>query len=162
VNLNIGIVAEDRDGETVEFYVMNVPAMSTFSAAEAHRLEAETSIRIVDKVPVPVRGLLSIVEEYCAGVFPDLLTVDIEGTDALVVPALSRTPVERRPKVVCIETLTYSELGAASKRADLIDAIVSTGYEVYADTYINTVFKRSDLAFQSASRGSSRAGVNAE
>jgi len=28
LNLNIGIVAEERDGETVEFYVMNVPALS--------------------------------------------------------------------------------------------------------------------------------------
>jgi FkbM family methyltransferase len=152
VNLNIGIVADDRDGEAVEFYVMNVPALSTFSAEEARRLETETSIRIVEKVSVPVRGLSSVIDEYRAGVFPDLLTVDIEGTDALVVPALSRTPVERRPKVVCIETLTYSESGTASKRVDLIDAIVSTGYDVYADTYINTVFKRSDLAYRNASR----------
>ena len=69
-----------------------------------------------------------------------------------MVPALSRTPVERRPKAVCIETLTYSESGTASKRVELIDAIVSTGYDVYADTYINTVFKRSDLAYRNASR----------
>ena len=151
LNLNIGIVAEERDGETVEFYVMNVPALSTFSAEEAGRLETETSTRIIDKVSVPVRGLSSVVEEYRAGIFPDLLTVDIEGTDALVVPALARTPVERRPKVVCIETLTYSESGAASKLVDLIDAIVGTGYEVYADTYINTIFKRSDLAHRNAS-----------
>jgi FkbM family methyltransferase len=152
LNLNVGIVPEHRDGQSVDFYVMNDPAMSTFSAAEARRLEAETSMRLVRTIPVPVRGLSSLIEEYRGGVFPDLLAVDIEGTDALVVPVLASTALGRRPKVVCIETLTYSESGTASKRQDLIDALVSTGYEVYADTYINTIFKRADLTYGSASR----------
>jgi FkbM family methyltransferase len=153
LNLNIGIVPEQRDGEVVDFYVMNVPAMSTFSAEEARRLESETSVRVVKTIQVSVRGLASVVKQYCAGAFPDLLTVDIEGTDALVVPTLAETPIDRRPKVVCIETLSYSESGTASKRGDLITAIVRTGYEVYADTYINTIFKRSDLAHSNASGG---------
>ena len=144
LNLNIGIVSEERDGEMIEFYVMDAPSMSTFSAEEARRLEAETSIRLAKTISVPVRGVLSVIDEYCGGAFPDLLTVDIEGTDSLVVPALSRTPSGRRPRVICIETLTYSESGTATKKADLIDAVSSTGYEVYADTYINTIFRRSD------------------
>lgn len=145
LNLNVGIVPEERDGEEVEFYVMNDPAMSTFSADEARRLEAETAMRVVARQRVPVRGLQSLVAEHCGGVFPDLLTVDIEGTDELVVPALAGTLVNRRPKVVCIETLTYSESGTARKKTELIDALTATGYDVYADTYINTLFKRSDL-----------------
>ena len=153
LNLNVGIVTEHRDGQWVDFHVMNDPAMSTFSAEEAQRLEAETSMRVVKRIPVAVRGLSSLIEEYCGGVFPDLLSVDIEGTDALVLPVLARTELERRPKVVCIETLSYSESGTASKRVDLIDGIVRTGYEMYADTYINTIFKRSDLGHRYASRG---------
>jgi FkbM family methyltransferase len=152
LNLNVGIVPEHRNGQSVDFYVMNAPAMSTFSADEARRLEAETSIRVVKTIPVSVRGLNSLVNEHCAGAFPDLLTVDIEGTDELVVPALYATEGPRRPKVVCIETLSYSESGGANKRQDLIDAIRDVGYEVYADTYINTIFKRSDLTHRNASR----------
>jgi len=152
LNLNVGIVPEDQHGQSVAFYLMNDPAMSTFSAAEARRLEAETSMRIVATVPVPVSGLASLIAEHRAGVFPDLLAVDIEGTDALVVPVLASTPLDRRPKVICIETLTYSESGTASKRQDLMDALVGTGYEVYADTYINTIFKRSDLTHRNGSR----------
>jgi FkbM family methyltransferase len=144
LNLNIGIVSEEHDGETIDFYVMNVSAMSTFSSEEARRLEEETSVRLAKTISVPVRGVLSVIHQYCGGRFPDLLTVDIEGTDALVVPALSRTDSSRRPRVICIETLTYSESGTATKKADLIAAIVATGYELYADTYINTIFRRSD------------------
>ena len=92
---------------------------------------------MVRTIPIPVRGLSSLIEEYRGGVFPDLLAVDIEGTDALVVPVLAGTALARRPKVVCIETLTYSESDTARKRQDLIDNVVSAGYEVYADTYIN-------------------------
>jgi hypothetical protein len=146
LNLNIGIVPEEHDGETIDFYVMNVPALSTFSSEEARRLEAETAIRLAKTISVPVRGVSSVVDEYCRGEFPDLLTVDIEGTDELVVGALARTAPKRRPRVVCIETLTYSESGTATKKSDLIAAIVATGYELYADTYINTIFRRSDRA----------------
>jgi len=145
LNLNVGIVAEEHDGETVDFYVMNVPAMSTFSLDEVRRLEAETAIRLAKTIPIAVRGVSSVLKQYCDSRFPDLLTVDIEGTDALVVPAIARAPVSLRPSVICIETLTYSESGTATKRSDLIEAIVKSGYDVYADTYINTIFKRSDV-----------------
>ena len=145
INLNFGVGAEETDGTTVDFYVMNSSTMSTFSLEEAQRLEAETSIKRTKTIQVPMRGVLSIIREYCDGAFPDLLNVDIEGTDSLIVPALVATPHERRPKVICIETLTYSESGTATKRADLIRAIVDAGYTVYADTRINTIFKRTDL-----------------
>jgi FkbM family methyltransferase len=145
VNLNCGVGAEENDGKTVDFYVMSSSTMSTFSLEEAQRLEAETAIKHTKTIRVPMRGVLSIVREYCEGAFPDLLNVDIEGTDSLVVPALAATPLERRPKVICIETLTYSETGTARKRTELIQAVAGAGYKVYADTYINTIFKRSDL-----------------
>jgi FkbM family methyltransferase len=145
INLNFGVGPEESDGKTVDFYVMNSSTMSTFSLEEALRLEAETSIKRTRTIQVPMRGVSSIIREYCGGVFPDLLNVDIEGTDSLVVPALVAAPFESRPKVVCIETLTYSESGTARKRTELIQAIAEAGYRVYADTYINTIFKRTDL-----------------
>lgn len=145
INLNFGVGADESDGTTVDFYVMDSATMSTFSLEEALRLEAETSIKRTKTIQVPMRGVSSIIKEYCAGVFPDLLNVDIEGTDSLVVPALTAAPFETRPKVICIETLTYSESGTARKRTDLIGAVEDAGYNVYADTHINTIFKRADL-----------------
>jgi FkbM family methyltransferase len=145
INLNVGVVSEDDDGKTIDFYVMSSSTMSTFSRAEAERLERETSIKRAQTISVPVRGVLSLIREHWGGAFPDLLNVDIEGTDSLVVPALLATPRDLRPKVICIETLTYSESGAATKRSELIQALVDAGYAVYADTYINTIFRRLDL-----------------
>ena len=161
-NLNFGIVDDEGNGETKDFYVMNVPAMSTFSPEEARRLEAETSIRVAKTIPVPVRGVSSLVDQYCGGAFPDLLTVDIEGTDSLVVPSVCRTPFDRRPKVICIETLTYSETGTAAKKTELIASIAAAGYDVYADTYINTIFRRSDFGGGHAVRVASGSALRAD
>jgi FkbM family methyltransferase len=145
VNLNVGVVAEENDGKTIDFYVMSSTTMSTFSLAEAQRLEAETAIKRTTTIAVPVRGVVSLINEYCGGAFPDLLNVDIEGTDSLIVAALLAKPLELRPKAICIETLSYSETGGATKRTELIAAVVNAGYSVHADTYINTIFKRADL-----------------
>lgn len=149
VNLNVGIVDDRDDGKLLDFHVASVPTMSTFSAEEAKRLEEQTSVRIQSVIQVPARGLTSIVKEHWNGTFPDLLTIDIEGLDGVVIPSLLQCAPAQRPKALCMETLTYAEKSSGGegpeKKHDLIAAVRGAGYEIYADTNINTIFCRSDL-----------------
>jgi len=46
INLNIGVVDAENSGRPLDFFVMSVPKMSTFSEDEAQRLENESSLRI--------------------------------------------------------------------------------------------------------------------
>lgn len=145
VNLNVGVVDDKDDGKMLDFYVASTPTMSTFSAEEARRLEQETALRIVATIQVPARSLLSIVREHWNGSFPDLLTIDIEGLDAVIIPSIKAVPLNDRPKIVCIETLTYSEQAPPVKKVELIDEVRLAGYRIHADTHINTIFCRADL-----------------
>ncbi len=145
INLNIGVVDEASDGKTLEFFVMSTPTMSTFSAEEARRLERETSLKISKVLNIQTKGLLTVVSEHAGGKFPDLLCIDIEGLDEQIIPSVSQCHPADRPKVICIETLVYTENEPPRKKMELIAQIVALGYQVYADTHINTIFSRSDL-----------------
>jgi len=42
--------------------------------------------------------------------------------------------------VICVESCDYSETHIKPKDNQIIEFLTSIGYEVYADTYINTIF----------------------
>jgi hypothetical protein len=66
----------------------------------------------------------------------------VEGLDLKILESIEYT--DNTPKVVCVETMTYSTTGHGMKSLDIIDFLKDMGYMVYADTYINTIFvKRS-------------------
>jgi Methyltransferase FkbM domain len=146
VNLNVGVVDESSGASTLDFYVMSMSTMSTFSKEEAQRLIRETSLKIERVIPVATKGLAQIVRDRSQGTCPELLCVDIEGLDAVLIPSIASFEQKKRPSVICIETLTYSESARPErKRHDLIEAVERVGYAVYADTFINTIFCREDL-----------------
>lgn len=135
INLNIG-VWEER-GE-LDFYIINNPSLNTFSKEEALSYKNEGNYFITEQKKISVLTLMDIVEKYCNGVFPDFLTIDAEGVDESIIKQLDFT--NNYPKVICIETITFSNSGKGKKRADLIARLISKGYFIYADTYINTIF----------------------
>ena len=47
---------------------------------------------------------------------------------------------KRKPAVICVETLTYTVDSSEVKIDKLINLIKRSGYILYADTYINTIF----------------------
>ena len=139
-NLNFGIAAA---AGTLTYYVLDAATLNTFSREEAERCVREEGHRILREIPVPVRTLPDVLAEYCRGEFPDFLSVDIEGLDRLVVEIVAAHPVQ--PKVICLETVSYSRGGQGQKDAALIQALCACGYLVFADTYINTLFVREEL-----------------
>jgi FkbM family methyltransferase len=140
INLNVGI-AETR-GE-MQYYLLDAPTLNTFSRAEAQRCEREAGHRIVGEATIPVITVQDLVESHCGGVFPDFLSVDVEGADDLVVANLGQPG--SGPKVICIETMSYSKGGQGRKNDLLIHSLQDRGYLLYADTYINSIFVQEDL-----------------
>jgi FkbM family methyltransferase len=132
--LNIGIgLGEARDAE---LFVMSAPTLNTFVREEAERIAAMGFHRIekVVKVPlVPVNQILA--EHFQRG--PEILSLDVEGLDLQILQSLD---YERfRPTVVCVETLTYADDKTAHKLPEIPAFLATKGYEIYADTRINTI-----------------------
>lgn len=144
VNLNVGVGPKGCK-PTATLYLMSTPTMNTFSAEEAHRLHDTTSIKIKSTFDVPILSVDKILENCKLSHFPDFLTIDIEGLDSIIVDSLEDYPHQKRPKVICIETIEYSEKSAPKKKMNLIKQVENQGYLLYADTWINSIFVQEDL-----------------
>ncbi len=134
-NLNIGI--GEQNGELM-YYKMNIPTMNTFDAAAAKDLADNQGFRIVEQIKLPLRELRGIIKEYANNVFPDFLSLDVEGLDEQI---LTQIDYENNfPKIICVETIEYSNDGTGEKNRKLIDFLQERGYMIYADTHINSIF----------------------
>ena len=140
INLNIGIGIQQG---TLDFYLMSSPTMNTFSKEEAEALVLEHGMSIKQVLSVPVDTLPNIIDEYCAGKFPDFLSLDVEGIDLKI---LTTIDYQRTcPKVVCVETISFSNEGRGKKDLNIINFLQEKDYILYADTYINSIFVRRSL-----------------
>lgn len=140
INLNIGIGEEKNK---VDFYIIDPPTLSTYSKSEAERLVREEGFVIKDVIKTEVDTINNIVREYCGNVFPDILSLDVEGKEKDIIFSLNFN--KSMPMVVCLETVSYSAVGRGTKDKDIISHMKTKGYMVYADTYINTIFVKKDV-----------------
>jgi hypothetical protein len=120
--------------------------LNTFSRSEASFWEQtgtpELGRPAVKEVRrVPLLDINEVMGRYFSP-HPNLLSIDVEGLDLSI---LQRIDFDRFvPEVICTETLGFTEDGRQFKKKDLPDFLQSKGYFSYADTYINTIFCRSD------------------
>lgn len=136
-NLNIGI----SDSEDVlDFYVISSPTLNTFSKEEAINYEKEGNFKIKDIKKIKVNTLQNVINEFAYGVFPQFLSVDAEGIDELIIKSIDFE--NNFPIVICIETISFSTTGNGVKNINLIKLIEDSGYLLYADTHINSIFVR--------------------
>lgn len=134
VNLNCGIGPEEG---TLELHVMSLPTLNTFSAEQARRYCEEHGLRVLRKVPVPVKRFDQVVDQHLRKA-PDFVSLDAEGVD---LPILRSIDFARyRPLVVCVETLTYSDGGGGHKIVEIDELMRGAGYMRYADTFINSIY----------------------
>jgi FkbM family methyltransferase len=134
INLNLGIA--NTPGE-MEYYMMSTPTLNTFSRAEAEHYCAE-GYTITARTKIPVRTITDVVNTYCAGQFPDFLSLDIEGLELSILKGIDYD--QSSPTVICVETLGFSTQRKGTKDQDVISFLLDQGYFIYADTYINTIF----------------------
>lgn len=135
VNLNIG-VAKERG--VLTYYVMDRPTLNTFSEAEALKNVETCGVKIIDKIQINVDSIENILNEYCNGICPDFMSLDIEGEEVNVLNSVCSFLV--KPKIICVETVEYAETGMPKKTLEIKDILESNGYFLFADTYINSIF----------------------
>jgi FkbM family methyltransferase len=148
--LNAAIAPEDG---SVAFHVMDATSLSTISdsSVEGYR---HMGRRVTRTVEVPALSPATLLERYLDST-PNLVSLDVEGTDQQV---LSAWDFERfRPEVFIVETLEYASEGREAKRPEIAELMEAAGYFAYGDTFINTVFVDRE-AYRRGRRGGPAAG----
>ena len=139
INLNLGI---SEKKSVTDFYIISCNALNTFSKQEAESYVKDGNYTIKSVIKIETQTIAWVIEKYCNGDFPHLLSIDAEGYDELIIKQIDFE--KSFPIVICIETIAFSHTGIAKKNTDLINYIISKGYIIYADTYINTIFVRKE------------------
>jgi len=133
--LNAGVAV--TDDKEADFFVFYCEGISTFDKKEAEKRSASGRYKIKETVKVPLVTIEQVIRENFSSV-PDFLSIDIEGLDLAVLQKLDfkAFPIP----VICVETCTYSENHVRPKDVSIAQYLTGKGYEIYADTYINTIF----------------------
>ncbi|MCI5192100.1 MAG: FkbM family methyltransferase [Candidatus Electrothrix sp. AU1_5] len=142
--INAGVSAADQSEAT--FYIFDVPFISTFNKKEVTRREALGNHKVIKKVQVPLVNINSLIETYF-DTYPDFLSIDVETLDYEVLQALDckKYPIS----VICVETCKDTEHHIRPKDQRFRELMELKGYEVYADTYINTIFVNKEWFYNS-------------
>lgn len=133
--INAGVAVSDA--AEADFYIFDIKGLNTFDKDEAEKRQASGTFKVVNVVRVSLVSINSIIENNFKS-YPDFLSIDIEGLDLDVLKSLDfdRFPIP----VICVETCMFSENHIRPKDHSIVEFVLSKGYEVYADTYINTIF----------------------
>lgn len=137
--LNLGV---GKSSGLMDFYRMSVPTVNTFSKSEADMYVAKGSFKIKSITKVNVITLNEIFEKY-ATMIPDLVSIDVEGLDLEILQSTDLTRF--RPKLFCVETLTFDVNYKEMKVLSIIDFMATQNYVVVADTWLNTIFVKKEL-----------------
>jgi FkbM family methyltransferase len=141
INLNIGI--SDKDDE-LDFYIMSDNTLSTFSKEECDQMISNG--KTLNKVErIKLTTISNILYQYCNGVFPDFLSIDVEGLDFQILKSIDFD--KSSPKIICVEAAEYSPKGSGARRNELIDFLISKGYYEYANTNLNAIMVKRDFWF---------------
>lgn len=138
INLNVGIA--DKDGY-LDYYFIDAPTLNTFSKESVEEYK-KNGHSVVSTTKIPVITMENALKKSI-GKFPDLLTLDAEGVDEIILESIDYS--KDKPKVICVETLSYSREGKGKKNHKLIEFIQSKNYILFADTYINSIFVDKDF-----------------
>lgn len=115
---------------------MQSQSLSSFSMEHV----SATGQEIIRTVDVEMISINELIQKYCDQV-PNVISMDVEGMDDEIVRNINFDGF--RPEILCVETITYSEK-AQYKNYDLISYIIDSGYIVFSDTFINTIFVEID------------------
>jgi FkbM family methyltransferase len=133
-NLNIGIGSK-RSTET--YYCFEDSTLNTFSAHDAATFEAQGH-KSMSKLKLDILPILEIVMRHSKGLFPDFLSIDVEGMEIAILSSIEFDHCY--PKVICVETATYSGTGDGEKRRDVMQLLEDNDYILYADTNLNSIY----------------------
>lgn len=138
--LNVGIGVNDL--REAEFYLFTglADGLSTFSKKDADHW-ANVGMKGVGRfkpAKIVKLPLMPINEIISTTGIPDFLSIDVEGMDLLVLKTLDFS--NYMIKCICVETVYYSQDGQSLRNTELMGFMNASGYSVYADTGINTIY----------------------
>jgi FkbM family methyltransferase len=137
INLFVGIAVAEGIGA---FYKCSAnPYLSTFSEQAIKWSEEHWNAEYDDGVTsVPLMTLNRVVDEYCGGIFPDFLDIDIEGMDAEVLRSCDFS--ESSPMLILVEGIisVFNQI-LMNKECE------GGGYTPYCRISCNTVYLRNDI-----------------
>jgi FkbM family methyltransferase len=135
INLNIAIGPEAGENRLFKFH-NNM--YNTCSISECKNLENK-KIYPIGTEQIITETYNSIVENYMNKEAPSILFIDAEGYDQFILDSIDF--VNYGPEILCIETFVFAK---EKKNLPLIDSVISKGYSVIADTFVNTIFKKNN------------------
>jgi FkbM family methyltransferase len=134
----INAAISHKETDETDFFIFNLPSLNTLSKKEADLRVRSVIYKLIETRKIKLLTIENIISEYLNNKTPDLISLDIEGVDYKV---LNSFDFEKYPVPVWIvETCKYSESHIKPKAISTIDLMLSKGYFVFADTYINTIF----------------------
>jgi len=143
VVLNAGIgVGQEKEG-TFFLFEGQLNGLSSFSEKsvsywENVGLRGIGKVKAAKAVKIPLITMDKVFEHHFKERMPDFVSIDIEGLDLEILQSMDLN--KYRPNVICCEASYYDERQHVHKDMKIIDHMLSNGYFVYADTFINTIF----------------------
>ena len=141
INLNVGL---GKAKGLMDFYVMQDSTLSTFSKKECKKMYAHGK-EVREVVKINLTTINQILIKYCKNIFPDFLTIDVEGMDFQILQTIDFS--KSYPKVICVEAAEYSPIGAGKRRNELITFLEEHGYHEYANTNLNAIMVKNEFWF---------------
>jgi FkbM family methyltransferase len=132
LNVGVGGRRESRD-----LYILDDAGLNTFSDQTRGAIEQGGSAKVTRSVRVEIVAVNDLLGEHFRP-WPNFVSLDTESMDLEILRAIDFG--RYRPEAFCVETLAFPEL---KKIPEISQFMRSVGYEVYADTYINTLFVES-------------------
>ena len=139
INLNLGVSSKI---EELDYYSMSDPGLNTFSKGAAKYFAEKHGHKILDITRKTTTTIDSIIQSHCNGIFPDFLSLDVEGLDLSLLKSIDYD--KSSPIVICVETSTHSITGHGKKIEPIINFLLSKNYILYADTNINSIFVKKE------------------
>ena len=110
--------------------------LNTFDAERAQQI-AEAGFKVQRTIELPVTTVSEILDEYSPDIFPDLLSVDVEGLDLEVLASIDYK--RSAPKLICVEANSVQE------RHSLTEFLESNEYALYFRAGANLFFLRTEF-----------------
>ena len=136
INLNIGIGNKE---DFIDYYQFDDNVYNSFSIDESENIQKK-GINLKSIIKVKVNTYNYVVQKYLNGIPPVILFLDAEGLDEIIIDSINFEIYS--PKILCVETFAY---GIEIKNNYLIEKIISKGYYIYADTFVNTIFLKNGI-----------------
>jgi FkbM family methyltransferase len=135
VNLNMGV--GDREG-ALTYYIFNKPFSELNTFSPEHRddsLRRYSGIKLVKEQEIEVFTLPEILKKYNNGIYPDYMSIDVEGLETGILATCDFTP-ENSPIAITVEGAT-PEL-----HREHTAILANKGYVPYARTGVNITYVR--------------------